>query len=357
MTAVEASPESGREAAGASMPALVRAARRQPVPRRPVWFMRQAGRSLPEYQKIRERHDILEICKNPELCAEVTLQPVHRLGVDGAVLFADIMLPVAFGLGVELELVDGIGPVIRNPIRKSTDIDRLRSLAPAESVPFVLDTIRLLRRELDPAVALIGFSGAPFTLAGYLIEGKPSRDFLQTKTMMYSAPHLWKVLMERLSRMVLDYLTAQIEAGAQVVQVFDSWVGTLSPGDYAKFVLPYMAGIFSGLANAAAPSIHFGTGTAGLLPLLRDAGGDVIGLDWRVDLGQAWREIGFDRGVQGNLDPAVLLGPWPVVESGARQVIQSAGGRDGHIFNLGHGVLPTTPVDNLLRLVEMVHGT
>jgi uroporphyrinogen decarboxylase len=356
MRAVEESAP-GREAAGSPTPALVRAARRQPVSRRPVWFMRQAGRSLPEYRQVRERYAILEICKNPELCAEVTLQPVRRLGVDGAVLFADIMLPVAFGLGVELELVEGVGPVIANPIRTSTDIDRLRSLTPAESVPFVLETIRLLRRELDRSVAVIGFAGAPFTLASYLIEGKPSRDFLLTKAMMYSAPESWKALMERLSRMVLEYLTAQIEAGAQVVQVFDSWVGALSPADYTKFVQPYTAGIFRGLANAGAPSVHFGTGTAGLLPLLRDAGGDVIGLDWRVDLGQAWSEIGFDRGVQGNLDPATLLAPWPVVEAGARQVIQSAGGRAGHIFNLGHGVLPTTPVDNLRRLVELVHGT
>jgi len=356
MRAVEESTL-GREAAGSSTPVLVRAARRQPVPRRPVWFMRQAGRSLPEYRKIRERHDILEICQNPELCAEVTLQPVRRLGVDGAVIFADIMLPVAFGLGVELELVEGVGPVIQNPIRTRTDIDRLRSFTPTESVPFVLDTIRLLRRELDAAVAVIGFSGAPFTLAGYLIEGRPSRDFLQVKTMMYAAPELWKALMERLSRMVVDYLTAQIVAGAQVVQVFDSWVGTLSPADYTKFVLPYMAELFRALASAGAPSIHFGTGTAGLLPLLRDAGGDVIGLDWRVDLGRAWSEIGFERGVQGNLDPATMLGPWPVVESGARQVIQSAGSRPGHIFNLGHGVLPTTPVDNLARLVELVHGS
>jgi uroporphyrinogen decarboxylase len=356
MRAVEESAH-GREPAGSATPALVRAARRQPVPRRPVWFMRQAGRSLPEYRRVRERYDLLEICKNPELCADVTLQPVRRLGVDGAVLFADIMLPVAFGLGVELELVEGVGPVIANPIRTSTDIDRLRALAPAESVPFVLETIRLLRRELDPAVALIGFAGAPFTLASYLIEGKPSRDFLHTKSMMYSAPDLWAELMRRLSRMVLDYLTAQIEAGAQLVQVFDSWVGALSPGDYKKYVQPYTAGIFVGLANAGAPSIHFGTGTAGLLPLLRDAGGDVIGLDWRIDLGQAWQEVGFDRGIQGNLDPAILLAPWPVVEAGARQVIQSAAGRDGHIFNLGHGVLPSTPVDNLQRLVELVHDT
>jgi uroporphyrinogen decarboxylase len=356
MRALE-SPAPGRPAAGPLAPALVRAARRQSVERRPVWFMRQAGRSLPEYRRIRERYDLFAICKNPELCAEVTLQPVRRLGVDGAVLFADIMLPVAFGLGVELELVEGVGPVIASPIRSRADIDRLQSVPPPESVPFVLDTIRLLRRELDPAVALIGFAGAPFTLAGYLIEGKPSRDFLRTKTMMYSEPDLWNALMERLSRLVLDYLLAQVDAGAQVVQLFDSWVGNLSPADYNHHVLPHVAGIFRGLANAGAPSIHFGTGTAGLLPLMREAGGDVIGLDWRVDLGEAWHDIGFDRGVQGNLDPAVLLGPWPVIEESARNVIRSAGDHPGHIFNLGHGVLPTTPVEHLERLVELVHGT
>jgi uroporphyrinogen decarboxylase len=356
MRTVEAG-EVGRPAADGLAPALVRAARREPVDRRPVWFMRQAGRSLPEYRKIRESYDLFTICQNPELCAEVTLQPVRRLGVDGAVVFADIMLPVAFGLGVELQLVDGVGPVVERPIRTRADIDRLRARPPGEAVPFVLETIKLLRRELDPSVAVIGFSGAPFTLAGYLIEGKPSREFLTTKTMMYAEPAVWEALMTRLSRLVLDYLLAQVEAGAQVVQVFDSWVGCLSPADYRRYVLPYMTGIFSGLRRAAAPSIHFGTGTAGILTLMREAGGDVIGLDWRVDLGEAWRVVGYDCGIQGNLDPALLLGPWPVVEDGARRVIEAAGGRPGHIFNLGHGVLPDSPVEHLQRLVEFVHGT
>jgi len=275
---------------------------------------------------------------------------------DGAVLFADIMLPVAFGLGVDLRLVDGVGPVVGDPIREKAHIDRLQRRTPQEAVPFVLETIRLLRHELDPSVALIGFSGAPFTLAGYLVEGRPSREFLKTKTMMYAQPALWEALMRRLSELVLDYLLAQVEAGAQVVQVFDSWVGALSPDDYRRFVLPYMATIFAGLQRAGAPSIHFSTGTAGILPLLRDAGGDVMGVDWRADLGDAWRTIGYDRGIQGNLDPALLLGPWPVVEDGARRVLEGAGGRPGHIFNLGHGVLPETPLDNLQRLVEFVHG-
>src|SRR5438270_6158768 len=256
--------ELGRRAAEPVLPSLVRAARRQVVDRRPVWFIRQAGRSLPEYRKVREQYDIFTICQKPELCAEVTMQPVRRLGVDGAVLFADIMLPVAFGLGVDLRLVDGVGPVVSQPIRTAADIDRLRVRSAAEAVPFVLETIRLLRRELNPSVALIGFSGAPFTLAGYLIEGKPSRDFLTTKAMMYAEPALWDALMTRLSQLVLEYLLAQIEAGAQLVQVFDSWVGALSPFDYRPFVLPHMTGIFGGLQRAGAPTIHLGTGTAGI---------------------------------------------------------------------------------------------
>jgi uroporphyrinogen decarboxylase len=348
--------EVGRPAADHLLPTLVRAARREAVDRRPVWFMRQAGRSLPEYRKIRESYDLFAICQNPELCTEVTLQPVRRLGVDGAVLFADIMLPVAFGLGVELQLVDGVGPVVEHPIRAQADIDRLQLRSAAEAVPFVLQTIKLLRCQLDPSVAVIGFSGAPFTLAGYLIEGKPSREFLKTKAMMYGEPALWDALMTRLSQLVLEYLLAQIEAGAQLVQVFDSWVGALSPSDYRRYVLPHTTGIFKGLQGAGAPSIHFGTGTAGILSLMREAGGDVIGVDWRVDLGEAWRVIGYDRGIQGNLDPALLLGPWPVVEDGARRVIEAAGGRPGHIFNLGHGVLPDSPVEHLQRLVEYVHA-
>src|SRR2546422_3507681 len=275
MRSIEAS-EVGRPAADRLAPRLVRAARREVVDRRPVWFMRQAGRSLPEYRKIRESYDLFTICQTPELCAEVTLQPVRRLGVDGAVLFADIMLPVAFGLGVELQLVDGVGPVVEHPIRGQTDIDRLQ-LKPAEdAVPFVLKTIKLLRRQLDPSVAVIGFSGAPFTLAGYLIEGKPSREFLKTKTMMYTEPGLWDALMTRLSRLVLDYLLAQVDAGAQIVQVFDSWVGCLSPADYRRYVMPHMAGIFSGLRRGRAPSIHFGTGTAAILTLMRGTGGGVV---------------------------------------------------------------------------------
>ncbi|HEY0492931.1 MAG TPA: uroporphyrinogen decarboxylase [Candidatus Dormibacteraeota bacterium] len=341
--------------AGAAEALLVRAARRQAVERRPVWFMRQAGRSLPEYRKIRQSADLFTICQDPALCAEVTLQPVKRLGVDGAVLFADIMLPVAFSLGVSLQLVENVGPVIDEPIRSQAAVDRLLSVPVAESVPFVLETIRLLRRALDPNVAVIGFAGAPFTLAGYLIEGKPSREFLTTKAIMLGEPRLWDALMTRLSRLVLEYLRAQIEAGAQLVQLFDSWVGALSPADYRKCVQPYVASIFDGLRATGTPTIHFGTGTAALLPDMRDAGGDVIGLDWRVELDEAWNRIGYDRGVQGNLDPAAMLAPWAVVEEKARAILAQAGSRPGHIFNLGHGVQPSTSVESLQRLVELVH--
>jgi uroporphyrinogen decarboxylase len=252
--------------------------------------------------------------------------------------------------------VESVGPVIDEPIRSQAAIDRLLSLPPAESVPFVMETIRLLRRALDPKVAVIGFAGAPFTLAGYLIEGKPSRDFLLTKAMMLGEPKLWDALMSRLSRLVLEYLRAQVEAGAQVVQLFDSWVGALSPSDYRRFVQPYVRSIFEGLRATGTPTIHFGTGTAALLTDMREAGGDVIGLDWRVDLDDAWKTIGYERGIQGNLDPTALLAPWPVVEEKARAILEQAGSRPGHIFNLGHGVQPSTPVEQLQRLVELVHA-
>ena len=358
MRVLEGSVATGREdAPEPEAPPIVRAARLQPVERTPVWFMRQAGRSLAEYRAVRERHDIFSICRDPELCAEVTLQPVRRLGVDGAVLFADIMLPIAFGLGVDLRLVEDVGPVIDRPIRTAADVDRLRATSMPEAVPFVLETIRILRREVQAGVAVIGFSGAPFTLAGYLIEGQPSRDFTRTKSMMYNEPQLWSALMGRLTEMVLDYLRAQAAAGAHLVQLFDSWVGTLSINDYRDYVAPSVRRIFDGLRADGIPAIHFGTGNAALIPAMRDAGGDVIGLDWRVDLGTTWKDdIGYTRGVQGNLEPAAMLGPWPVIESKARSILKGAAGRPGHIFNLGHGVLPATPVEHLQHLVELVHA-
>ncbi len=340
---------------------FLRACRREPVDQTPVWFMRQAGRSLPEYRAVRERASLIEITRQPELCAEVTLQPVRRLGVDAAILFSDIMAPL-IAIGVDVELAEGVGPVIAEPVRHRRDLERLRELEPAGDVPHVLETIRLLREELAPMnVALIGFAGAPFTLASYLIEGRPSRDFTLTKQLMYSEPVLWNELMERLTRIVVPYIQGQIVAGAQAIQMFDSWVGCLSPRDYARYVQPHMRAIFEALAppeTLAMPLIHFGTGTATLLELMAEAGGDVIGLDWRVPLDEGWRRVGgADRvAIQGNLDPAVLTAPWDVVRSEAEDVLRRAGGHPGHIFNLGHGVLPSTPPEMLERLVEFVHG-
>ncbi|MFN4218566.1 MAG: uroporphyrinogen decarboxylase [Candidatus Bipolaricaulia bacterium] len=330
---------------------FLRACRCEPVDCTPVWFMRQAGRYLPEYKKLRQRYDLLTICHTPELCAQVTLLPVKKLKVDAAILFADIMLPLG-AMGVDFELRENVGPIIHNAIRRASDVMRLRVLEPAD-LSFVPEAIRLLCRELD--VPLIGFAGAPFTLASYLIEGGPSRDFAKTKSFMYCEREAWKVLMERLAQSVLQYLKAQIIAGAQAVQLFDSWVGCLSPEDYQEFVSPYVRQIFEGLRGMGMPAIHFAVGAGGLLELLKEAGGDVIGIDWRVPLDQAWARLSNGVAIQGNLDPAVLLGPWKLIERRALEVLRRAGGRPGHIFNLGHGVLPDTPVDNLRRLVEFVH--
>jgi len=336
-----------------SMNRVLRACARQPVDRTPVWFMRQAGRVLPEYRAVREKHDLLAITHQPELCAEVTLQPVRRLGVDAAILFADIMTPL-IGIGLDVRIVEHAGPVLASPIRSLHDVSRLRPLEPEQDVPFVLETIRLLRQQLPPEVALIGFAGAPFTLASYLVEGKSSRTFDQTKRLMYGQPEVWRELMSRLADLTATYLQAQLAAGVQVVQLFDSWVGCLSPDDYRCYVQPYSRRIFEALGDV--PSIHFGVDTGWLLEDMAVAGGSVIGLDWRVPLDQGWARAGYDRGVQGNLDPLVLLGPWSAVETAARRVLERAGGRAGHIFNLGHGLHPDTPLDNLARLVELVHS-
>jgi uroporphyrinogen decarboxylase len=330
---------------------FVRACRLEPVDATPVWFMRQAGRSFAAYRALRERYGILELAKTPDLCAEVTLMPVRELGVDAAVLFADIMLPLE-PMGVDLRIEPEIGPIIERPIRSAADVAALRPFDP-EQVSFTLDAIRLVRRELDGKAGVIGFSGAPFTLACYLIEGRPSRDFAIAKAFMYREPVAWHDLMERLSTMVVAYLRAQVEAGAEVVQVFDSWVGGLSPADYAAFVQPHVRRIFAGLDGV--PAIHFGTGTAALLELMTEAGGDVIGVDHRVSLQNAWRRIGHDRGIQGNLDAARLLAGWEATEAGARAVLAEAEGRPGHVFNLGHGVLPQTDTALLRRLVDFVH--
>jgi len=332
-------------------PLLVRAARLEPTERTPVWFMRQAGRSLPEYREVRKTHTLFEVCREPELCAEVTLQPVRRHDVDAAVMFADIMLPV-LGMGVDVELVENVGPVIADPIRTRAQVDALRVPDPQEAVPSILEAIAIVRRELRDDQAVIGFCGGPFTVAGYLVEGRPSRDFLALKRMMYSEPALWHALMEKLADAFAPYVAAQVDAGADAIQLFDSWVGALSPADYVEFVQPYSARI---LAAVDCPTIHFGTGTATLLAEMAEAGGDVIGLDWRIPLDWGWEVVGEERGVQGNLDSALLFGPWERIERAALDVLARAAGRPGHIFNLGHGVLPKTDPDVLGRLRAFVH--
>jgi uroporphyrinogen decarboxylase len=326
-----------------AQPLLVRVARREPVERTPVWFMRQAGRSLPEYRALRERHSFFELAGTPELCAEVTLQPVRRHGVDAAVLFADIVTPVV-GMGIRVELVEGVGPVTERPVATMTDVERLSVGEPDANV---LEAIRIVRGELDPGRALVGFCGAPFTVAGYLVEGRPSRDFARTKALMYGEPAVWHGLMEKLADQFARYVAAQAEAGADVIQVFDSWVGVLSPSDYAEYVEPHSTRILSAVD---VPTIHFGTGaTEQLVAAMARAGGDVIGLDWRLPLSAAPE----DRAVQGNLDPAALLGPWELVERAALEVLAQGADRS-HVFNLGHGVLPQTDPDVLTRLTALV---
>ncbi|HET7567793.1 MAG TPA: uroporphyrinogen decarboxylase [Gaiellaceae bacterium] len=332
-------------------PLLVRVARREPAERTPVWFMRQAGRSLPEYRAIRERHGFFEVAGTPELCAEVTLQPVRRHGVDAAVMFADIMSPV-LGMGIDVELVEGVGPVVEERIESAADVERLQVAEPEDWAAPILEAVRIVRAELGPERAVIGFCGGPFTVAGYLVEGKPSRDFVRTKSLMYGEPAVWHALMERLADQFARYVAAKAAAGADVIQLFDSWVGALSPQDYAEFVAPYSRRI---LEAAGVPTIHFGTGVSSpLLEELARTGGDVIGLDWRTPLDAGWLVAGAEKGVQGNLDPAALLGPWERVEQGALDVLARADGRPGHVFNLGHGVLPQTDPDTLTRLAAYV---
>jgi uroporphyrinogen decarboxylase len=334
-------------------PAFLAACRREPTPYTPIWLMRQAGRYLPEYRALRARHGFLELCKTPAAACEVTLMPVERLGVDAAILFADILLPLE-PLGVGLEYTAGDGPHIPRPVRAAGDVERLRPVAVEDALGFVFETVRLARRSLDGRVPLIGFAGAPFTLASYLIEGGASRDFLLTKRFMRDEPAAWDRLMTRLADVTGDYLAGQIRAGAQAVQVFDSWVGALAPADYRDVVMPHTRRALERLPRET-PVIHFGTGTAGLLEAMREAGGDVIGLDWRVDIAAAWQRLGADVAVQGNLDPAVLLGPVAGIRRAARQILDQVAGRPGHIFNLGHGVHQETPVDHARALVDMVH--
>jgi len=328
------------------------AANHRPVDVTPIWLMRQAGRSLPEYRKLRERWSLLDIVAQPELCAEVTLQPVKRLGVDAAVMFADIMLPLR-GMGVEFELVENVGPVMANPITSVAGVDRLIIPAGEEAAPQVIAAVRQVVAQSP--VPVIAFAGAPFTLASYLIEGRPSRDFTKVKSFMYSEPAAFENLLTKLSATMAGYLKAQVAAGASAVQLFDSWVGALAVEDYQARVLEHTRAIFDALKSVDVPRIHFGTDTAALIESIASTGPDVVSLDWRVPLDIGWKRVGYDRGIQGNLDPAVLLGPSDLVRERARQVLRLAGGRPGHIFNLGHGVLPSTPLENLQLLVDTVH--
>jgi len=332
---------------------FLRACRREPVDATPVWFMRQAGRYMAEYRALRERHSLLEIVRTPELATIVTMQPLARIDVDAAILFSDLLVPLE-PLGLPFDFVKGEGPSIANPIRSRGDVERLRPFEPREALAHVLETIRMVRAALGETLPLIGFAGAPFTLASYAIEGGPSTSFARTKALMYGDSGTWHALCDLLATTVSDFLIAQIDAGVQTVQVFDSWVGSLSPADYREFALPHSRRIFEAIGRRV-PAIHFGVGTATLLPLMRDAGGDVLGLDWRVPLDEGWSRVGDDRGIQGNLDPTLLLGPKTRMLAGAADVLRRAAGRPGHIFNLGHGLLPTTPVEHVQALARFVH--
>ena len=333
---------------------FLRACRREPVDATPVWFMRQAGRYMPEYRAVRAHHSLLEICKRPDLAAEVTLQPVERLGVDAAILFADILLIVE-PLGVGLEFVGGDGPSLRNPVTSAAEVDRLRRFDVPTELGFIAESVRAIVARLDGRVPLIGFAGGPFTVASYLVEGGHSNNFLATKRLMYGEPEVWHRLLALLASLTTEYLRLQIEAGADAIQLFDSWAGALAPEDYRRYVLPHARAILEPLAATGVPLIHFGTQTAALLSDMRRAGGSVIGVDWRIDLADAWERVGTDVAVQGNLDPVALLAPWAVVSEAARALLRSVAGRRGHVFNLGHGILPQTPVEVAADLVALVH--
>ena len=334
---------------------FLRACRRQPVDCTPIWLMRQAGRYLPEYRKLRERHSMLEAIKTPDIAVEITLQPMRRFDLDAAIIFGDILPPLE-SMGVEVRFTSGDGPAIANPIRTAADVERLRVPAAEEIAPYTQEAVRLASKELADRVPLIGFSGAPFTLASYMLEGGSSRDYSLTKGLMYREPAVWHGLMDRLSELVGKYLQAQAKAGAQALQLFDSWVGALGPADYREFVLPHTRRAIELAGGAGTPVIHFSTGTTGMLEVIREAGGDVIGIDWRTGLDSAWARLGANVAVQGNLDPMILLAPVPHLTRRAALVLDQAAGRPGHIFNLGHGVLPTTPPEHVKALVEAVHA-
>lgn len=330
---------------------ILRAARRQPVDRLPVWFMRQAGRYQPEYREIRKRYSLFEICEHPDICAEVTILPVKQLNADAAILFSDIFTPVR-AMGVEVEL--NPGPIVAHPIRTLKDVEAIRRLEPEADLPYVIETIKILVRELE--VPLIGFAGAPFTIASYLVEGGPSKEYAKVKTLMYSEPAIWQLLMEKLSIMTAEYLVAQIKAGAQIVQLFDSWVGNLSVPDYEYYVKPHMFRIAEAVRATGTPLIHFGVNTGHLLESMASIGVDVQGIDWKEQIDKAWERLGYQVGVQGNLDPIALFAPPDVLEAKVKDILRRTGGRPGHIFNLGHGVLPTVPIAALQRVSDIVHS-
>ncbi|MGA3404475.1 MAG: uroporphyrinogen decarboxylase [Candidatus Bathyarchaeia archaeon] len=333
---------------------FIKACRRERSDATPVWFMRQAGRFLPEYRKIREKHSLMDICKDPDLCAEVSTLPVDILDVDAAILFADIMLPLE-GMGVKFEITDGVGPVILSSLNDFQSVNSLTNLDPDSDVPFVMEAISATKKKLDSRVPLIGFCGAPFTLASYLIEGHATRDYVKTKKLMYKDPKTWHLLMDKLSTSMGLYLRAQVNAGVDAVQLFDSWVGCLSPSDYHKYALPYSRRVFSYLKDLTTPCIHFGTGTAAILDDMKQAGGDVFSIDWRIPIDVAWQKLGYDVAIQGNLDPAVLLADSNLVKAQVADILMRVGNKPGHIFNLGHGILPDTPQDNVRQVVEFVH--
>ncbi|MFQ5817030.1 MAG: uroporphyrinogen decarboxylase [Terriglobia bacterium] len=338
-----------------SLPRFLAACRCQPADTTPVWFLRQAGRYLPSYRALRQHHSILEICKKPELAAEVTLTAAETLGVDAAIIFADLLLPVE-AMGMSLRFAEGEGPVVEPPVRDAGSIARLRSEAVGE-LGFVAEAIRRVVRHFSGRVPVIGFAGAPFTVASYMVEGGSSRDFLHTKSLLYQTPAAWAALMEKLCAVLEPYLLSQVEAGAQAIQLFDSWVGCLSEADYRTYVLPYSQRLIRAVQARGVPVIHFSTGTAGMLPALQEAGAQVLSVDWRIPLGRAWKAVGYQPAIQGNLDPAALLAPWPELRRQVEVVLAQANGRPGHIFNLGHGILPGTPVENVRAVVAHVHAS
>ncbi|MCA9834744.1 MAG: uroporphyrinogen decarboxylase [Thermomicrobiales bacterium] len=330
------------------------AANLQPVDTTPVWFMRQAGRCLPEYRALRKQYSFMELAHTPELAVQATLMPVDRFGVDGAVLFADIMLPLE-GMGVEFEIKPGVGPVIANPIRTMADVEALQVVGPEEGTPYVLEALTLLRHELGDRAAVLGFAGAPWTLACYLVDGRPSKEYPKTKAMMYGEPRLWHALMEKLTQVTELYVQGQAEAGADVVQLFDSWLGLVDSDSYRAHVLPYTARIFSALRQSV-PTIHFSTGTTHLLAAIRDTRPNMVSVDWRIRIEDAWDILGDEIGIQGNLDPAMMFAPWSAIEAAASDILTQTRGRNGHIFNLGHGIHPETDPGKLLELTQFVHN-